>query len=76
MTAPWPSERPRTGPASKAPTGHLVPTDWASGWAVMVLWIIVLTVAGTVIGTVAVPALDALQHLTDALSSTTRNVLL
>lgn len=63
MTNPWPSERPGAPRAKGSRGGSRVPTDWLSGW------LVVLAIAGMAVAVIAfvwpiaAQAFDAVQEL-------------
>lgn len=70
----WPSARPSTGRATKAPkAGQTVPTNWSSACIGAVFAVLLAGLALAFIWPVMAQALDAIQQVTDALSATTRN---
>jgi len=76
MTTPWPSDRPRTGRASKAPKGKAYPMEWTSAWLVALLIVAVLAGLTAALWPVASVALDTIQQLSDTLNRTVRNALI
>jgi hypothetical protein len=71
MTSPWPSDGPG-GRRTKAPKARsIVPTDWVSGWLVMLAIVMGLAAAGAVLWPIASGVLDAIQTVTDTLDPVT-----
>lgn len=69
----WPSQAVSTTRASKsAPFKSTVPTDWASGWIVMLLIFGMVAGVASLVWPFAMQALDSLTSITDALNLATR----
>jgi len=70
LTAPWPSARPSTGRAGKAPKARTIRTGWLSGWVIALSAGLVAGGMGALASPFVARALDVIQQLSDALQTT------
>jgi hypothetical protein len=72
MSTMWPSEKTRTTRASKAaPVKAIVPTDWVSGWLIMLMVLGMVAGVAALFWPIASHFVDSFQNFVDTMELAT-----